>query len=531
MKRLLSLILALSLVISLVPAVFAEEGGEATQQNAGITITYDVTKNFGSWGSQTPLFSSFTYEANNGLWEYYGNAKNLPSADKSTTMNWVGTAGMQMNGGWWAIKIIVPKSGVYTPKVNYRAYREASMMELYLVSKNGPLTEADMNENNLFGKVSCHNAELSAVTTQEPAVLDPRYIEAGEYYFVYKVGEKLGFGTGWIFFGNFTLDGNGTETVAANVLAEKEIEIPNSLKRTIHPIVYDNTGAVVEENCSFESSDTSVATVDDSGVVTAVSEGEAIITTSVANSTGYVAKCETKVTVVEGAVIKYDLIRHYSKDLGWYNTTAGSLNEITEELTDGFYSYAGGNDWTGGDEVKYYENLQLMKTGTHVAFKINVPVAGTYHLAMDVISRAGIGRCNVDMQVYISSTGKSTSESDYVGSYRLYDIGTNGQVLNGIDIAEYTFEEAGDYYITYRIGTHPDAVWGPYSNVGTFYLVGGTKSALMNGKITSSVSSINVDEGETAEVVATGYLSSTTEAATFTYSSSNTAVATVDEES
>ena len=261
------------------------------------------------------------------------------------------------------------------------------------------------------------------------------------------------------------------------------------------------------------------------------------MTVSAVNEVGYIVEDNTEILVVDGATIKYDVYKHVIKDLGYTQGkySAGedtSLKNLTEIVTDGFYSYFGGND-SDGSRVKYYDNLQLGYMDSKVAFKINVPSAGYYNIVHDIVNVCATSkdaqRRNVDVGVYVSKDAIDITADSYVGKFNQYSDEYGDGVKRQETSGTVYFEEAGSYIITLKInkslGTSTSA---PYTGTFAFYLVGGTKSALMNGKISSTASSINVDEGESATVSATGFNSATTEAATFTYTSSNPAIAEVD---
>ena len=512
MKRLLSMLLAIALVVGMIPAVFATEG-EATQQDAGITITYDVTKNFGTWNNQTVQFADFTYEANNGLWEYVANSKNLLTADKSVTINWSGTDGMQMrdSGNWWAIKIIVPKSGVYTPKINYRAYDEAAMLNLYLIKKTGELKSADFTSDNSIGSINCYNSECTAVTTQEPYALEPLYIEAGEYYFVYSTGEKTSpGGTGWVFFGNFTLDGNGTDTVLASIITNKTAVVPMGESCKLASKLYLSDGSCVSDGyvLTYESSDNDIATVDADGNITSVATGNATVTVSITNEAGYTVKAETNVVVSDGASLVYDFPSGM-RSLGMKyqaDTTAYPLTLLVRPATKG-YSFHSSSNVYNDSSIRYYDFGMQLRRNVWVALEIDVPVAGAYVIKIN--SRSGTNsRMNINMNVYISKDAASTSNADLIGYYNAYDT----SLANSTDITPVVgtvnIEEPGKYIITIKNSSYYyDAAnvltynsSDVYSTFGIIELCAGNKTAVYDAEITSTASSINVDKNENAMV-------------------------------
>ncbi|MBQ9985501.1 MAG: Ig-like domain-containing protein, partial [Oscillospiraceae bacterium] len=545
MKRFISILLAIMLVATLLPtAVFAEEG-EA--ESTGIRIKYDlqgVVEKLGlAWESSSTEasavkrvpFSVMDFKASDGFFSFNASSQGLFTAHSE--LNYNAVIGFQISSGdWIAFDIFVPKAGTYTMEMWCGNYWKDTKTEVYIdgeyVGRYSNYEEGTVEKNATEGQVN-----------QFTKVVDePRYVEgivfeeAGLH--TIKFATNGTYGT----VGTFYLIENGeeTENCLATIVADIDrdtLSCGTGETAAISTSLFMADGSAVEDKSaypvSFRSDNEAVANVSEDGVVTPGAVGKANIAAYTTNEFGEEVCAIKEIYVVDGATIKYDVTKHLYTDLGYKSSTAvadGSLDKLDEVLTNGFYSYAGGKAYDA-NYVKYYARVQLMGNGTAMAFKINVPVAGLYGIEIDTLSKTP-ARCDVDMDVYITTGEKSAYPKDKAGSYNVYNPDVKDGTAIKKYICSYNFEEPGEYIINFVIGTpyQPEA-GNPYSYVGSFYLVGGTKSALMNGKITSTTSSINVDENETATVSATGYLSSTTEAATFTYSSSNEKVATVDEES
>ncbi|MBQ7119810.1 MAG: Ig-like domain-containing protein, partial [Oscillospiraceae bacterium] len=537
MKKLLSLILAIALVLSLVPAVFAAEG-EATEKTE-LRIKYDIlgaVKKLGvSWESSVGVdgekrvpFTNIDFALTDGFFSFKDSSCGIFTGHSE--LNYNNICGFQISSNdWIEFDIYVPKAGTYTMEMWCGTYTSDTRTKVYV---NG--TEV--------GEFSNYEENAPALTK----VVDvPRYIEGITF-------EKAGihtvrfFGTSdYCTAGTFYLvDSNaGASLSLATIVADIDKDILScgtGETAIIETSLYMNDGSAVSDASaypvSFKSDNEAVASVSEDGVVTPGAAGKAKITAYATNEFGEEVYAIKEISVVDGAVIKYDINKHLFTDLGYTDSTSveeGSLTRLDETVTDGFYSYLGGMDYDR-NYIKYSHGagiIQLMSTGTKISFKVYVPIAGSYRVEADTLE-VNTDRCDVDINVYITKDAANEYPKNLVGGYNAYNASATAAKSVRKSIGQYNFTEPGYYVINFVLAKGYQATSGsPYSFVGNFYLIGGANSTIMNGKITSSTSSINVDEGETAEVVATGFVSSTTEAATFTYSSSNTAVATVDSES
>lgn len=544
MKRIISIILAIALVAAMLPTfAFAAEGDAE-----GIRIKYDiqgVVQKLGlTWESSSSSeaaklkrvpFSVLNFEASNGFFNFRDSSTGLFSGHSD--LNYNDVIGFQIsNGDWISFDIFVPKAGTYTMEMWCGNYWKHTTTDVYI---NGVIVGG--YDNYEEGTVEKNPTE-GQIAQFKKVVDEPRYVEGFTFDKAGIYTIKFGTSGTYCTLGTFYLveNGTGTENCLATIVADADrniLPLGAGETATIKTLLYMADGSTADASAypvSFRSDNEAVATVSASGVVTPVSAGKANITAYTTNEFGEEVYATKEIEVLDGITVKYDVIKHFYTDLGYTSSTPkadGSLANLTETVTDGFYSYDSGTAYDG-NYVKYYERIQLMGKNKSMAFKINVPVAGIYEIATDVYTKnvkSGPGRCDVDMDVYISKSAKSTYPKDKIGSYNCYDVTQPDKTPITKYAGTYNFEEPGVYYVNFVIGKHyqPDS-GTPYSYIGSFYLIGGNKNALMKGEISASASEINKDNGETATVSATGFLSKDASAATFTYSSSDTSIATVD---
>ena len=118
MKKLLSMILALAMLVSLVPAAFAND--TETQAYSGVTVRYDLTLN----KSNGTYLSDISYDLSNGFWARYSTSATI-SNNYGITSSRLRLA--TTNGNWVALEINVPKAGKYDVKMTYtRMYKDNS---------------------------------------------------------------------------------------------------------------------------------------------------------------------------------------------------------------------------------------------------------------------------------------------------------------------------------------------------------------------------------------------------------------------
>ncbi len=521
-------------------------GTAPSTEYAGILLEYDLQSRFGSWSNSTVKFADWTYKSNKGLWEYYGNAKNLESIDASTTYNWGSgeNGSMQAKSGWFAIKINVPKSGTYSPRLNYAKYynygRDA-FIDLYMIKADHALSSsADFIADNLLGSVNCTDAEATPKSVpmngDDAAKLDDTYIEAGEYYLVWYHNGSNG---SWTYIRNFRLDGKGTDVVLSGIATEGSATIFKGGSADFDLEYFNNDGsnATGTYSVSYKSNDTAVATVDASGEITGIGPGETVVSATVTNEAGATLSARKTVNVITDEIKIYYNLNEDMKALGMHWKSGGpdvALAALDYKATNGFYKFHSAtesrinaeNGYPDDNYIKYSGGSTSigryqLRTGTWLAIEINVPRAGTYNLEMYNHEVKSDARYNVDMSVFVSDE-VTTDSSKCVGKYNVYNANAGDKAVTK-KIGNVTFDAAGTYVVTFYVPTGADA----YSIIDSFALVAGENSQLMNAKISADAETVEVYQPN-FKVTAEGYLSATAAPAEFTYTSSDDKIAQVD---
>ena len=111
MKRFLSLILAIALVISMIPAAFAE--GEQTESQANnYKFVYDF--NNGTYAKETLLKNATSIDATHNMWSWLeASSTNDEGKVKVWSSSWKVQANFSSANSWFALKIKVPVPGTY----------------------------------------------------------------------------------------------------------------------------------------------------------------------------------------------------------------------------------------------------------------------------------------------------------------------------------------------------------------------------------------------------------------------------------
>ncbi len=301
----------------------------------GELVTYDISSrldkassvngadSFGGLG-----YSALSYDSNDGLWEYAANKTNGKySWDEGGWTHTTYNVDKSLGGGgytrfrqsadskrnglqmlakydtWFAIKIKVPKAGLYLPASTYWMYGgrgngAESYMDYFLIKNDGTEMSALLDSANLTtssnGYIGSKSSVDSSLASGQSFVFDEPFddkisLEDGEYYLVYKPRSIKG-SDNYVCASNFTLDGvNCVKDVYVN--AKTDIEWDEESKISVLPIRLDGT-AVAEGDytVTYSSSKTTVATVSDDGVVKGINEGSATIDVTVSDGIGSITK-------------------------------------------------------------------------------------------------------------------------------------------------------------------------------------------------------------------------------------------------
>ncbi|GEM_PF-1608536 len=300
--------------------------------------------------TDTPLGSLWTIRTpdDSEYLKYYTNPNaSSPNPFNDTYLEYTGP--WQGAGSDLVYKFTCPKTGAY--RVGMRMHcplRNGELpdkrndvfikMEGNFTSGNSNLTKADLESlHKFYGRGpnnwgSCLTLEFHDKGHQRPVY---NLIEGEEYTFTMK-GRSNGASYDYIAFYTYSTwlnqstdlalqlpeairpNASNSPDVSSVSLNESEINIVN-LNDTFQLVETVNPQSAVDKTVSWSSSNSSIASVSNSGLVTAVSEGEATITVTT-NDGGFTATCD----VIVGEIPFQDI-----------NWSVVQLVDGTEVLTDG----------------------------------------------------------------------------------------------------------------------------------------------------------------------------------------------------
>ncbi len=210
MKRIISIILAAAMMLSLSPSVFATEGADEP-----IEIVYDFAGKF---------TASMTFgKAKGDNWEIAGfkdsttdttmdtKVGNGDKISRSSNYNAIRVSATDEGKYWVAFELTLDKAARYSLTVNAVAAKTLSesgaYVDAYLFKKSTVSSiEEGITDQNKFS-----SSNFTQVSTEEELSFDKEeYLTAGEYYFVYSPMVTGGSG-GWVTLLSLTLNGTMEE--------------------------------------------------------------------------------------------------------------------------------------------------------------------------------------------------------------------------------------------------------------------------------------------------------------------------------
>lgn len=561
MKRMLSVILTICMLAAFVPATSAAD----TQPN--FTINYDISGDLaaacGGSAMSAPL-NTINLAYTNGFYELgtVGTVTNwASSSDNFKAYGSGANTNIAMRRWYWSgVKVWVPMAGTYTLKVNYAtglAFSQNNMRVYWNAAgnKTGKVGEYKSPEGNYATDEKWNQQFITLSPTPFTATVTAA--APGYYYVAFEVdgtGDNIINGLyARASFASISLesgDGNGNAIVLGKIDAPFELNTTDNKTKTLSASGYlSQTREAV--TFKYESSDNSVATVDENGLVTAVGAGEATITaTSADDGDNVTVPLTTKVTVTDPTAytITYDIAGTMSKYGMAKNSSNVQLHMASVKYlnTNGFFEYVAAYPTVNGtsSQAEYQSTGTIaMKYATsYLTFKIRVPYEGDYKLKVnhDRATRGGY------VDVYIGNA--KGEDFERVGSYDCYGTvaGYMGDGRTTVeDTAKLVKEDgtlgneatfhltAGEHTIKFanrknELYTNPVAERG---SIGTFKLIkGGSSNVLpMHGFATIARSNgVPVEtlfNGETVTANAAVYTTDAKAAATATtLTSSNPAV-------
>ncbi|MBQ2743574.1 MAG: Ig-like domain-containing protein, partial [Oscillospiraceae bacterium] len=226
-----------------------------------------------------------TAPTGNGNWEWYG-----ASEDTTTTALAYYASNAQrlrfnlLNNGWAALTLNIPEAGKYALSFDYDTYNPyGGISEIHILPKaEASQLPGNLTTKNLIGTVDYLSGKDKTWGSGTKSLGIREFSEAGEYVIVFRqISDRK---TGYFFLESLSLDGVNVFK-SLRVEAEEDKLALGSNKTTqinVEPNRMDVTSISIDAcKTVFTSSDEKVATVDNNGLVTAVSEGNATITVTV----------------------------------------------------------------------------------------------------------------------------------------------------------------------------------------------------------------------------------------------------------
>ncbi|MBQ2741427.1 MAG: Ig-like domain-containing protein, partial [Oscillospiraceae bacterium] len=214
----------------------------------------------------------------------------------------------------YGLELKVPESGTYIPKLAYHVKETSPITDVYLIKNDGTLPEfvygasgngsgvlttylSSLNGKNMLAKIDMYSEKAETKT----AVFDEVYLDSDyTYYLMFHPtgknenfkplvsGDREFFEVKPISFEIKPLAGDFDKaSISVHGLLDENDPMPNMTEKQIEYKLYDDVGIELDEvdatklSATYSSSDENVATVSDSGLVTAHSNGETKITANI----------------------------------------------------------------------------------------------------------------------------------------------------------------------------------------------------------------------------------------------------------
>ena len=527
MKRLLSAVLVLVMMVSMLPVVSADEGDSESQNSA---IAYDTDGGFGSDGLAVRDISApqnftikydfggvfksneltihnistkLTEEITNGFFRFnsYSDASAgfVVGTRASANLNGVDL----YEGKSFSFDVYVPVAGTYTMKGYYAKYTRGGEVEVYV--------------NDAETAVGSYNCYGTAKTNPYPNETDQFTISDIS---LHKGWNKIKFSTesagkrGTIRTFSLVLgDGSGTVVMKSAASIDKtKLPFGETAKITVTNFLSD-VSEEEDATVSFESSNPDVATVDKHGTITPQGTGYAEITVSggaknISETFGiYAGDIE-----FSGVMVNYDVCSVI------VDKKISDVGELTEEVTRGFFR--GNSEKSSESGINFVTNRDTLTdnvieiTDASLVLDVYVPKAGIYEMkgTHPRFKSGGV------VDVYVNGAEKKAGSYDCSGDKGEDSCGNDAEfTIMNVDMHE------GWNSIEFKASTA-----GKIGAVKSFTLDGGTDTVVM--KSSASVDKTELRIGETAQITITNVISdgSEEEDTTVSFESLNPDVATVD---
>ncbi len=548
MKKVLSFILALCIIMTLVPTTFAVASGHSIVYSFG----NDYTTQQGTHSSGDAL-STYTYEKTNDHFAYYSTNVQSALADNKFQGYYLQLLAENRSiidgsangvGSWYAFELNVP-AGTYSTEIVYGMRNSGAVEEIYFLdSTEMSDVENNFTTQNLLAEININGSNTNWNTQ---AVNNELVVPtSGKYYLIIRAKDVTNGRYMSIRQLRATTRTNTTEVpyVVKSSVSEIAVGKTANISTTVKTSYFDSSSAYVAKSYTnatdditfaYSSNNTSFATVSDMGVVTGVNPGKAEITVSATlNGVTVTDTIPVEVTMANPSGVN---IKNYFPDWKWevdeyyYNY---DLKKIDYSATDGFWRYhSKAEGWEpelpGFRTNKGAVTVHHTDAGQWYALAFKVPVKGEYKGILsygEIKENVATDRFATLADVYLLDEEeiKNVSNNLIPENVIVENLNFTGEKDNAEktkDIGVVEFEKAGEYYLivnSKKLG---------YSMIYDLSLNGGTGTAYMGATAKADKTALTV--GETATITATGYMSDRTTVGTVSnWESSDTSVATVE---
>ncbi len=547
MKKVLSFILALCIVMTLVPTTFA------ANTNNSIILPFSTyigsvgeAYTFGSHSGH--IVTDYTYDTTDGIFKYHSSNGALsgwsghsdtfsgsePAASNYLKLNY------DKEGRWYAFEFYAYK-GEHNVEIGYVSTSSGVEQDVYVLNAE---TFSDV-ENSLATATAVATIDTKGNSGWGKHETTIKIENDGVHYFIVR-GNGSTTGAMYLRYVRPTTEvkymiysmsaGAENESIAAgeNSQISTNINIVSYKSGVFTFQKYTNSDYTGTR--TYKSSDENVAKVDENGLITGVRPGKATITVSASFSGN--TRTDTVPVEVTMANPSGISIKNYFPDWKWevdeyyYDY---DLKKIDYSATDGFWRYHSKADGWEPELPSFRTNkgavtVHHTKADQWYALGFMVPKAGEYKgtLSYGEIKEDGnADRYATVADVYLldedeikNVSNNLIPENAIVENLDFAGEKDNAEKTKDIGIIE--FEKAGEYYL---IVNSKDM---GYSMIYDLSLDGGSGTAYMGATAKADTTALTI--GETATITASGYLSDRTAVGTVSnWASSDTAVATVED--
>ncbi len=478
-RKVLSLILAAALVVTLLPSVFAADAESVTYSFLSTAIDGSNKVN-----TATATYEN-TAEYGSAPWAYVNAlyANNNTSYNYEKCYNWYGTETYkepEQGDGGYVFKLKVENSGWYSAVLNHIEQKTSVNAKIYLVPVSAGIDLASastlsQNIKSLSDDYYLGYAEgYAAKRAVKATALKYGYIDAGEYYLVvaphgvdanYSEANALQSNGKYLYvFSIYSLVLNPTAPGAVSISASAAaINVGESTQAKVQLTVGED---VIETSEGITwSSENKYASVDENGKITGLKEG--------------VAKIKATVDGVESEAVSVAIVNP-NKDSYEYVMGGRVLNTVSDTTASGskvnfptelhnvepsvsapwrlvrikninshqlYYAKTADTTYYG---VVNSSVAKANVNSSFFAYGIYVPKAGTYDLTVNSIKNANYGKAKIYFAKYDDAinTADVPSESGPIKESSLVsEIAISDTADKNKEIGEVAVAEAGEYLL------------------------------------------------------------------------------------